>query len=99
MAKIARKESPDSVVEATGALAKLVDEIIEGHAPIIVAREGEPKAALVSMDDYARLKPEIQSAKEKLSWDEWFTLSQEFQDQMLARRGNKPIDKEIVDRS
>lgn len=98
MAKTARKEIT-SPVEATGALVKLVDEIAEGHAPIIVARDGEPKAALVSMDDYERLKGQVQPNKDKWSWDEWFAKSQEFQEQMLESRGNQPIDQEIIDRA
>ncbi len=46
----------DPVVEASGDLAKLVDQVVERHARIVVARDGEPKAVLVSMEEYARLK-------------------------------------------
>jgi prevent-host-death family protein len=91
----------DPVVEATGVLVKLVDEVVEGHTPIVVARDGEPKAALVSMEDYARLKQEANGHKvdRKLSWQEWLARSQEFQARMLADRGGKPIDRQDIDRA
>jgi prevent-host-death family protein len=91
----------DPVVEETVDLPNLVDQVAEGHARIVVTRDGEPKAALVSMEDYARLWQGFPAAKpqEKLSWDEWFAKTQEFQEGMLARRGGQPLDPEIVDRA
>jgi prevent-host-death family protein len=91
----------DPVVEATGELVKLVDKVVESHAPIVVARDGEPKAALVSMEDYARLKQEAESfgIDKKPSWEEWLARSQEFQAHMIAERGGKPIDRDDVDRA
>lgn len=89
----------DPVVEDTGDLAKLVDQVVEGHTPIIVARDGEPKAALVSMEDYARLKRVAQAGGEgkKPSWEEWLASSQRFAERMLAQRGGKPLEREVVD--
>lgn len=91
----------DPVVEDTGDLAKLVDQVVEGHTPIVVARDGEPKAALVSLEDYARLKQEEQSASQekKLKWDEWFAKRDELHRDMLAARGGKPLDSEVVERA
>jgi prevent-host-death family protein len=91
----------DPVVEDSGDLAKLVDQVVEGHERIVVARDGEPKAVLVSIEEYERLKQEARTMKpeKKLGWEEWFARNQEFQEGMLARRGGKPLDREIVDRA
>jgi hypothetical protein len=62
-------------------------------------RAGEPKAALVSMEDYARLKQERAAQDKKPSWEEWISRSQEIQEGMLARRGGKPLDRDIVDQA
>jgi prevent-host-death family protein len=96
MAKGAGKESTVPVVEATGALAKLVDEVMEGHAPIIVARDGEPKAALVSLDDYARLEQGERANTEhaKLGRQEWSREANKLREEILAYRHNEPIDFE-----
>lgn len=87
----------DSVVEETGELAPLVDQVAQGHTRIVLTRDGEPKAALVSLEDYARLMQESQA--EKLSWDEWLAKSQELQENILERRGGKPLDPEVVDQA
>ena len=89
----------EQVVEDTGNLARLVDQVVESQAPIVVARGGEPKAALVSLEDYARLKQATAEREQKVSWEEWFARNQEFHESMLARRGGKPLEKEIVDQA
>jgi prevent-host-death family protein len=90
----------DTLVEGTGDLARLVDQVAEEHTRIVVTRDGEPKAALVSLEDYARLTKESEAVKaDELSWDEWFAKSDELQERILARRGGKPIDSETVDRA
>ena len=89
----------EQIVEDSGNLATLVDQVVEGHAPIVVARGGEPKAALVSLEDYARLKQATAEPEQKLSWEEWSARNQAFHKAMLARRGGKPLDKEIVDQA
>jgi prevent-host-death family protein len=94
-------KSTDPIVEETGDLANLVDQVAEGHRRIVVTRDGEPKAALVSIEDYARLIQEAQTAEpdEKLGWEEWFARSRQLRESILARRGGEPIDREIVDRA
>lgn len=91
----------DPTVEETVGLPQLVNQVVEGHARIVVTRDGEPKAALVSMEDYARLRTELPAAEpqEKLRWEKWFAKTQEFHESMLARRGGQPLDPEIVDRA
>jgi prevent-host-death family protein len=91
----------DALVEDTGDLARLVDQVADEYSRIIVTRDGEPKAALVSLEDFARLVKESEAAKadKELSWDEWFAKSDELRKRILSRRGGKPIDREIVDQA
>jgi prevent-host-death family protein len=87
-------KSTDPIVEETGELANWVDQVAEGHTRIVVTRDGEPKAALVSIEDYARLTQEAQSAKpdEKLSWEEWSREISQLREDILAYRGGEPVD-------
>ena len=64
-------------------------------------RAGEPKAALVSMEDYARLQQEaaLASQPEKLTWKDWFARQEKFHGEMLASRKGQPRDSEMVDRA
>ena len=82
----------DPVVEDTGNLATLVDQVVAKHTPIVVARAGEPKAALVSMDDYSRLKQEAEAGGRKLAWGEWLLNARQLRQDILASRGGEPID-------
>jgi prevent-host-death family protein len=93
--------SSDPVVEETGDLPRLIDQVTKEHTRVVLTRDGEPTAALVSMEDYARLVQEPQAPKpdKKLRWDEWFAKSQELHDIMIARRGGKPLDPEAVERA
>jgi prevent-host-death family protein len=91
----------DTVVEETGELVPLVDQVAKGQTRIVVTRDGEPKAALVSLADYARLMQESQAEKwgNKLGRDEWLVKSRELQESILERRGGKPLDPEVVDQA
>jgi prevent-host-death family protein len=80
----------DPMVEETGDLAQLVDQVVEGHTRIVVTRDGEPKAALVGMEDYARLTQEPQGAK--LSWQDWSREAQRLREEIFVYRENKPVD-------
>jgi prevent-host-death family protein len=91
----------DPVVEASDDLAQLIDRVVESHRPILVARAGEPKAALVSMEDYARLKQDVAPVPQeaKLPWKDWFARQEKFHGEMHASRKGQPLDSEMVDRA
>ncbi len=84
----------DALVEDTDDLARLVDQVAEEHSRIIVTRDGEPKAALVSLEDFARLTKESEAtkAKKKMNWNEWLEGTRQLREDILASRGGQSID-------
>ena len=65
---------------------------------LYVTRDGEPVAALVSMEDYARLQENLQAAKpdEKLSWQEWSSEARQLREDILAFRDGRPVNLDAV---
>jgi prevent-host-death family protein len=99
--KKSKANVPKQIVDESGNLATLVDQVIAEGAPIVVMRGGEPKAALVSIEDYTLLQQGAQRAAppQKLSWEEWVAERNEFHQGMLAQRNGVPIDQDAVDRA
>jgi prevent-host-death family protein len=86
------------IVDESGNLATLVDQVIAEGAPIVVARGGEPKAALVSIEDYTLLQQGAQRAAppQKVSWEEWSREARQLREDILAHRKNSPINLDLL---
>lgn len=70
-------------------ISDLVNRVANAHERIVLTSRGKPKAALVSMDDYARL--ESMRAAESDAWQTWLAEHATLNADILARREQKPV--------
>ena len=76
-------------------ISELLNRVAYGGERIILTSRGKPKAAIVSMEDYARLEQETAAAR-MARWQAWIAESDALAAEILARRGGEPIDVEAL---
>ena len=72
-------------------ISELVSRVACGGERIVLTSRGKPKAALVSMQDYARLG----LARERQSlarWQAWIEDAEKLSTKILERRTDEPLD-------
>jgi len=76
-------------------ISELVNRVAYGSERIVLTSRGKPKAALVSIADYERLRQE--QAHERLThWQAWMSESAELTAEILARREGQPLDVDAL---
>ena len=72
-------------------LSELINRVAYGGERIVLTSRGKPKAALVSLADYARLAQE--DASDKLArWQAWQQDAERLNAAILRRRQGVPLD-------
>jgi prevent-host-death family protein len=80
-------------------ISELVNRVAYGHERIVLTSRGKPKAALVSMEDYERLRQEeeARAREERLAdLEEWFASVDELNRRILESRGGVPLDVDQI---
>lgn len=72
-------------------ISELVNRVAYGHERIVLTSRGKPKAVLVSLDDYERLK-QAQVSDVLARWQAWLAESRQLSADILERRQGKPVD-------
>jgi prevent-host-death family protein len=76
-------------------ISELVNRVAYGGERIVLTSRGEPKAAIVSMDDYERLERDnVEGALAR--WGAWSAESEDLTTDILARRGGQPLDVDAL---
>ena len=76
-------------------ISKLVNRVAYGGERVILTSRGKPKAVLVSMADYERLRQE--HAQDRLArWQAWLAESDRLAADILARREGRPLDVDAL---
>lgn len=70
-------------------ISELVNRVAYGGEQIILTSRGKPKAALISIEDYERLR---QKPAQTEKWADWVARSDALAAEILAQRGGKPLD-------
>ena len=70
-------------------ISELVNRVAYGREQVVLTSRGKPKAVLISVEDYERLR-EKPAQTEK--WADWVARSDALAADILARRGGKPLD-------
>lgn len=70
-------------------ISDMVNRVAYARERIVLTSRGKPKAALVSMEDYARLQQ--MAAEGPGRWQAWREENERLSDAILARRGQEPI--------
>ena len=88
-------ESEVSIGQVKRGISALVNRVAYGGERIILTSRGKPKAALVSLEDYERLKQETDEDREA-RWQAWLAASDALTEEVLKRRGGEPIDVDEI---
>ncbi len=71
-------------------ISDLVNQVAYGGKRVILTSRGRPKAALISIEDYKRLKMEGQEARQ-VRWKAWLEEVRAFSEGVSRKRGGKSI--------
>jgi len=76
-------------------ISKLVNRVAYGHERIVLTSRGEPKAALVSLEDYEQLE-RMEDETALAHWQIWVAEREALADEILERRGGEPLDVDAL---
>ena len=76
-------------------ISDLVNRVAYRGDRVVLTSRGKPKAVLVSVEDYERLKLE-QPDDEAARWQAWLTDSAALGAEILARRAGQPPDVDAL---
>jgi len=76
-------------------ISDLVNQVAYGGKRIVLTSRGKPKAALISIEDYERLKGEKDKAWVE-RWRAWIKEVEAFSNDVSAGRGNRPVPVDEV---
>ena len=85
------RETRVSIGQVKRDISDLVNRVAYGDERIILTSRGRPKAVLVSIEDYERLRQK-QVSDRLARWREWVAQTETLRAEILARRGGVPID-------
>ena len=89
------KEARVSIGQVKRDISELVNRVAYGDERVVLTSRGKPKAALVSIEDYERLRRDEVEVRLK-RWEEWKARNDELNRQILARRGGEYIDVDEI---
>mgnify|MGYP001043520592 CR=1 FL=1 len=76
-------------------ISELVNRVAYGGERIVLTSRGKPKAAIVSLEDYALLeKTEVRVNLER--WQGWVAESNALAAKILDRRSGEPLDVDAL---
>ena len=88
-------ETRVSIEEAESGISDLVNRVACGEERVLLTSGGEPRAAIVSMDDYERLEQKS-VGKSLTRWESWLAGTDESDSDSLVPRPSKPLDVEAL---
>ena len=76
-------------------ISELVNRVAYGDERVILTSRGKPKAAIVSLEDYEKLRKD-ETKRRVEAWNQLKGEINDLQEEILARRGGIPIDVEAL---
>jgi prevent-host-death family protein len=74
-------------------ISELVNRVAYGREQIILTSRGKPKAVLISVEDFERLR---QKPRQDDQWTAWLARSDALAADILKRRGGQPLDLDAI---
>ncbi len=74
-------------------ISELVNRVAYGGERIILTSRGRPKAALVSLEDYEKLRQNEAGASQRTAW---LSEAQALAERIRQRRDQQPVDVQIL---
>ena len=84
-------EIPVSIGQVKRDISDLVNRVAYRGDRVVLTSRGKPKAVLVSIEEYERLKG-LESSGTDARWAAWLAESKQMGEEILARRGGQPLD-------
>jgi prevent-host-death family protein len=88
-------ETRASIGQVKRDISELVNRVAYGKERVVLTSRGKPKAVIVSMDDYERLR-DLQRQRQEADWQEWEKQRNELNARILADNGGNPIDADAI---
>ena len=76
-------------------ISDLVNRVAYRGDRVVLTSRGKPKAVLVSVEEYERLKG-AESVGDSARWASWLSESEKLGEEILARRNGQPLDVEAL---
>lgn len=89
-------ETVASIGQVKRDISELVNRVAYSGDRVLLTSRGKPKAALISIEDYERLKRQDSDTK-AADWREWMQRAKELSNAIYERRGEY-IDVDELDR-
>ena len=90
-------ETVASIGQVKRDISELVNRVAYSGDRILLTSRGKPKAALISIEDYERLKRQEHEAR-LAEWQEWLRRASELSQAIHERRNGEYIDLEELER-
>lgn len=88
-------ETRVSIGQVKRDISQLVNRVAYRGERIVLTSRGKPKAVLVSLEDYQRLKREA-TGERVARWQAWLAENKALSQEILDRRGGKPLDVDLL---
>ncbi len=76
-------------------ISDLINRVAYRGERVVLTSRGKPKAVLVSLEDYERLKRDAGKDREA-HWQTWLARSDALAARILERRGGEPLDVDAI---
>lgn len=76
-------------------LEQLVNRVVAEGTPIVLTVQGVPRAAIISLDDCARLR-QLELEARLAKWEAWRADLQALSERILAERDGQPLDVDAI---
>ena len=76
-------------------ISELVNRVAYRAERIVLTSRGKPKAVLIGLEDYERLK-EGTAEPDLERWHAWLEASDALTQEILARRSGEPVDVDAI---
>lgn len=76
-------------------ISELVNRVAYGGERVVFTSRGRPKAVLVSLDDYQRLKQGERHQRLE-EWETWLAANRRLSAEILAGRSGQPFDTDAL---
>ena len=91
------REESVSIGQVKRDISELVNRVAYRQDRILLTSRGKPKAALISLEDYERLKQQDHETR-MAEWREWLRRADELNRSIHERRGGEYINLEELER-
>jgi prevent-host-death family protein len=76
-------------------ISELVNRVAYGGERIVLTSRGKPKAVIVSVDDYERIR-QAEDNRAMEAWTRWLAANAKLTARILAERGGRPLDGDTI---